>query len=317
MRSIISMDMLSVAIATVASIIWTSLAHGSLSAAHASNAGYRAAATQEYTRFIVSATRAREVVLAAKPSGENVGPPRKNAVSRANAPVVAVIAPGAGQAGYVHYFLLKLPDDTFELQIGIEMDDGRMAWSFPDLGVIVSPFIDAGSIVAGGKEYELWHLYGIRPFPDEPSMAALRNALPVRIRNLTERAIPYCENDGPQSPCMSCLGFVMRVLFPGRDHGYPEVPRDFAARVSASRYTTHDLLLYMTGLLHLPTREARLQRLARLAVPEVLREDLAALVRVSTPPERAKRRIVRDTAHDAPGVGSTGAGVKTPPRNKL
>ena len=95
-RSIISMDMFSIAIATVASIIWTSLAHGSLSAAHASNAGYRAAATQEYTRFIVSATRAREVVLAAKPARESAGPPRQNAVSRANAPVVAVTAPGAG-----------------------------------------------------------------------------------------------------------------------------------------------------------------------------------------------------------------------------
>lgn len=266
-------------------------AHASLSASAPAGS-----AALEYSRFVRAISAAREAVPATK-QGENAARVRADG-ARARAPVVAVTGPGAGQAGYVHYFYLRLPDDTVEYQIGIETEDGRIAWSFPDLGVVVSPFVYEGYIEAGGKAYEVMHLYGVRPFPDEASMAALRKALPARVSKLTERRVSYCDNDGPQSSCMSCLGFVMRVLFPGRKDDYPEVPRDFAARVTAERYTTHDLLLYLTGLLHLPTREARLQRLKRMAVPDQMRADLQTLVRMLTPPTGPNR--VRDTAQTAP-----------------
>lgn len=262
----------------------THSARASLSVAREPSTGYAATAATEYARFIRMTSAGRDVVLATKPAGDA---PRRARQSRAGAPVVAVTAPGAGQTGYVHYFLLRLPDETLEVQVGIEMPDQRIAWSFPDLGAVVSPFIEAGTVEAGDKQYEVWHLYGLRPFPDDATMNAFQKALPARVRRLTGRNVPYCENDGPQSPCMSCLGFVMRVLFPGRNDGYPEVPRDFSRAVTASRYTTHDLLLYLTGMLALPTRQARLQRLNALAVPESLRDDLEALVYAMKPVESA------------------------------
>lgn len=197
---------------------------------------------------------------------------------RAAAPVVAVDGAAPGQAGYVHYFLLRLPDETLEIQVGIELPDQRIAWSFPDLGATVSPFIDAGIVEAGGKAYEVWHLYGIRPFPGDAAMTVLQKELAGRIAPLLATRTPYCEDDGPGSACMSCLGFVLRALFPGRHGGYPDLPRDFWRAGTASRYTTRDLLLYLTGMLDLPTRDARLRRLSALTVPADLREDLEALI---------------------------------------
>jgi hypothetical protein len=212
-------------------------------------------------------------------------------------PVVTAKAPGAGQAGYVHYFLLRTPDGTLEIQVGIEMPDQKIAWSFPELGVVASPFVESGVVPAGGKEYEVWHLYGIRPFHDEATMAALRNGLVGRISPWIAARTPYCENDGPRGNCMSCLGFVLRALFPGRKNDYPDLPRDFWRAGTASRYTTQDLLLYLTGMLDLPTREARLQRIARLTLPEDLREDLEELVysmgaveSAAPPPGSAQKR---------------------------
>lgn len=263
--------------------------------------GYRAAAATEYSRFVRMTSSAREIVLASK-SGELQK--RARQIARSSAPVVAVTQTGVGQTGYVHYFLLRFPDDTREVQIGIEMPDQRIAWSFPGLGVVVSPFVEAGIVSAGGADYEVYHLYGVRPFPDDMAMAALQKQLSDRVHNLTERNIAYCEDDGPQSRCMSCLGFVMRVLFPGRDDDYPAVPRDYSRAVSAARYTTHDLLLYLTGLLELPTRPARLQRLKALAVPPQLREDLETLVRMLTPaepPAAAKTGKARETAQKRAG----------------
>lgn len=235
----------------------------------------------EYARFLRSIAGERAVVLANKPASE--APRRARPVSRASASVTAVSGPAEGQAGYVHFFLLRLPDGSTEVQIGIETHDQQIAWSFPEVGAVVSRFIDSATIEAGGKDFEIGHLYGLRPFPDDASMAALRKALPGRIATWTERNIPYCDDDGPDSRCMSCLGFVMRVLFPGRTTEYPDVPRDFQRAVAGERYTTHDLLLYLTGMLDLPTRDARMRRIARLQLPDNLRADLSTLVRTMRP----------------------------------
>ena len=236
--------------------------------------GVAARADAEFTRFFRTTSRAR----APGPKPLPAGP--RSATTRADKPVVTATAAGAGQAGYVHYFILRMPDDTLEIQVGIEMPGQRIAWSFPELGVTVSPFIESGVVTAGGKDYEVWHLYGIRPFPDDSAMAVLRKELAGRVQPWVKAGIPYCENDGPRGNCMSCLGLVLRALFPGRTGSYPDLPRDFWRAGRASNYTTQDLLLYLTGMLDLPSREARLQRLSRLKLPEDLREDVEELVYV-------------------------------------
>jgi hypothetical protein len=197
--------------------------------------------------------------------------------SRAAAPLQAVTGVAPGQAGYVHYFLLRLPDDTVEVQVGIELADQRIAWSFPDLGVTVSPFIDIGTVEAGGRTYEVWHLYGLRPFPDDAAMTRLRRELPARVERWLKAGLPYCLDDGPRAQCISCLGFVMRALFPGRS-GYPEIPASFSRTRADHKYTPNDLLLYLSGMLELPDRNARMQRLNLQTLPPDLREDLEELI---------------------------------------
>lgn len=207
-----------------------------------------------------------------------VSKPAVNApASRAAAPLHTVSSTAPGQAGYVHYFLLRLPDDSLEVQVGIELADQRIAWSFPELGVSVSPFIEAGTVEAGGRSFEVWHLYGLRPFADEATMTRLRRELPARVDRWLKAGLPYCLDDGPRSQCISCLGFVMRALFPGRS-GYPEIPASFSRARADHKYTPNDLLLYLSGMLELPDRNARLRRLQQQTLPADLREDLEELI---------------------------------------
>src|SRR5678815_681128 len=70
-------------------------------------------------------------------------------------PVASSAAPG--QAGYVHYFLIEHADESLEYQVGIELGDQRIAWSFPDAGVVVSPFVQSGQIEVKGKHYKIKH----------------------------------------------------------------------------------------------------------------------------------------------------------------
>ncbi|MBX3649759.1 MAG: hypothetical protein KF771_00120 [Burkholderiales bacterium] len=197
--------------------------------------------------------------------------------SRGTAPLHSVVGVAPGQVGYVHYFLLRMPDDSVEIQVGIELEDQRIAWSFPELGVVISPFISGETLEVGNNSYDVWHLYGLRPFPDNAAMARLRKTLPARVNSWVKAGIPYCLDDSPQGKCMSCIGLVLRALFPG-SRGYPDMPRDFWRTSSGNRYTPNDLLLYLTGMLDLPDRNTRLQRLSRLALPADLRNDLEALI---------------------------------------
>jgi len=198
-------------------------------------------------------------------------------VIRGRTPLDSVVGVGPGQAGYVHYFLLRMPDESVEVQVGLELEDQRIVWSFPELGVVVSPFISGETIEVGNNSYDVWHLYGIRPFPDNAAMARLRRTLPAQVNAWTRAGIPYCLDDTPQGKCMSCIGLVLRALFPGR-RGYPDMPRDFWRTGAGNRYTPDDLLLYLTGMLDLPDRNARLRRLSQQALPADLRQDLEALI---------------------------------------
>lgn len=211
-------------------------------------------------------------------SGRNPSnrPPR---VARADAPVEIVDGPRQGQTGYVHFFLLGTPEGEAEIQVGIELLDGRIAWSFPEVGVSTMPFIRAGTIEVGGRAYTVEHLYGLRPFPDAESMAALRMGLWDRVSPLVEGRIPYCNPFlRSQTICLSCLGLVLEALFPGRMPGSPAMPADFPRTRSRLYYTTDDLLLYLTGFHEIATAEARAARIEQLAIPQYLRDELWLLV---------------------------------------
>lgn len=281
--------------------------------------GLAARADMEFARFFPVTTRTRHFPAAKPaPGASRTAVPATGA--RGGRPLVTATGVAVGQAGYVHYFIIEAPDGTLEIQVGIELPDQRIAWSFPGTGVAISPFIEAGVVQAGGKDYEVWHLYGIRPFPDDAAMAALAGALMGRIEPWIRTGMPYCENDGPKSGCMSCLGFVLRALFPGRTSDYPDLPRDFWRAGSATNYTTRDLLLYLTGMLDLPTREARLLRIARQTLPDGLREDLEELVQAMGAFESAGTAAAgpsRNAAQKPPGTRAQQAGARAGLRKKL
>ncbi len=200
---------------------------------------------------------------------------------RANAPVVTVTGVGPGQEGYVHFFITRFPSGDEETQIGIELPDQRIAWSFPELGVIVSPFIKAGVVQANAGQYEVNHLYGFRPFADDESMRRLQAQLLTRVTLWVEDATPHCNIQGPPPPgyfCISCLGFALRVLFPGPTPEYSMLPRDFPRASRDTYYTTEDLLFYLVGLHTLRGKAAQLKRIDQLALPENLREEALRLV---------------------------------------
>ncbi len=180
-----------------------------------------------------------------------------------------------------------MPEGEAETLVGIELPDQRIAWSFPDLGVVVSPFIGTGLMQAGGKQYEVRHLYGLRPFPDDESMRRLQAQLMTRVTLWVEDATPYCNLQGPPPDqfCISCLGFALRVIFPGPTPAYPLVPRNFPRTSRDVYYTTEDLLLYLTGLHGVRGKAAQLRRIDELALPEKLREEAIRLVNATTPNE--------------------------------
>ena len=203
---------------------------------------------------------------------------------RSNAPVVTAASAAPGQDGYVHFFLLRRPDDILEMLVGIELADQRIAWSFPELGVTVAPYIEAGPVAVNGRTYEVRHLYGIRPFADDGSMQTLRAELTRRVAQWIDDKTPYCDLRPPAGElCVSCLGFVMRVLFPGPTPVTPALPPDFRRVGPDAYYTTEDLLLYLVGLHGIATREARLKRIDELALPESLRDEAVRLVNATDP----------------------------------
>jgi hypothetical protein len=212
----------------------------------------------------------------------------RTAGARAPKPVVAVADTGTGQTGYVHYFVIEGPDGERETQIGIELEDGRIAWSFPELGVTVSPFIKSGQLEANGKRYAVQHRYGLRPFADDKAMAALRGNLWARVVPWVEDETPYCNlMTRSDRVCVSCLGFVMRILYPARAGSFLSLPADFRGASAGFYITTEDLLLYQTGLQGITSYQARLKRIARLDVPAELREDLIELVVTADAEEKA------------------------------
>lgn len=214
-------------------------------------------------------------------------PPSRSAAQAAVAGAPSVVtAPGPNQAGYVHYWLITAPDGEQETQVGIELPDQRIAWSFPGLGVHVTPFVDEGEIDAGGRVFQVQHLYGLRPFANDTMMRTLRSSLMRRVTPLVKQQVPYCELNGvAPGLCMSCMGFVSQVLFPGRTPEYANFPRNFTRIDGEYYHTTEDLLLYLTGLHALTSEAARKRRLEAIGGPPALQEELIRLTaKLAEPP---------------------------------
>lgn len=238
-----------------------------------------------------------------KPAAAKKSRPKAQAAHKPAAAVApsVVTAPGADQAGYVHYWRITAPDGEQEMQVGVELPDQRIAWSFPGLGVHVAPFIAAGEVDANGRVFQVQHLYGLRPFASDTMMRSLRSSLMRRVTPLVRQQVPYCELNGvTPGLCMSCMGFVSQVLFPGRTPEYANFPRNFT-RIDGEHYhTTEDLLLYLTGLNTLTTDAARKRRLDAIGGPPALQEELirltAKLTESSPVVATAKPPVKRRTA---------------------
>lgn len=204
-------------------------------------------------------------------------------------PVNTASTAAPGQAGYVHYFVITHPDGTLEDHVGIEMEDQRIAWSFPGSGVTVVDFIKNGTVESGGKTYKVEHLHAIRPLRSDREMQTLRNDLSQRVAIWIDNETPYCALRRPNERfCLSCGDFVVRILFPSTNPLSAGLPQDFI-RTAGQTPTTDDLLLYMLGMHALPDAKSRLGRLATLDVPETLRRDLQDLLQVQLADESAAK----------------------------
>ena len=193
-------------------------------------------------------------------------------------PVNTASTAAPGQAGYVHYFVITHPDGTLEDHVGIEMEDQRIAWSFPGSGVTVADFIKNGTVESGGNTYKVEHLHAVRPLRSDREMQTLRGDLSRRVAIWVDDETPYCVFRRPDERfCLSCGDFVVRILFPSTNPLSAGLPRDFIRPVGRTP-TTDDLLLYMLGMHSLPDAKSRINRLAMLDVPDTLRRDLRDLL---------------------------------------
>lgn len=202
---------------------------------------------------------------------------RAAAAPQVRAPLV-VTGTGAGQTGYVHYWLITAPNGDQEMQVGIELPDQRIVWSFPGVGVTVAPFIADGAYDANGRRFTVQHQYGLRPYRNEAAVRRLQAGLQRRVQPWIDNAVPYCELNGvSREVCVSCFGFAAQILYPGKTKMYAEFPRDFPKLSGEDYHTTEDLLVYLAGLHALPNAVARDQRMTLLGGPPALREELTRL----------------------------------------
>lgn len=214
-------------------------------------------------------------------------------------PVHAVTGVANGQAGYVHYFLIIHPDGTPEDQVGIELEDRRIAWSFPGAGVIVSDFMRYGMLSVSGRMFKIEHLHGIRPFRDARDMQVLRKNLAQRVAYWVDEETPYCVFRQPgEQLCLNCGDFVARILFPAINTLMVGLPEELT-RAVGNTPTADDLLIYMLGLHTLPDARSRLNQLGKLNLPDSLRLDVLAMLQPddatnTTPGKKPSSRLARN-----------------------
>jgi hypothetical protein len=232
------------------------------------------------------ARQSTESPTPARTAGRLVAGTQEQALAVSPLSVVTAIEPG--RAGYIHFFELTLADGSLETQVGIALEDGRIAWSIPNVGPSVSPFLAHGALSAGSETLPIRHLYGMRPFADDARMEALQKDLSRRVAVFVDDRIAYCNDpENRDRFCMSCLGFVLHVVFPGPYPLSPKLPPQFKRQQDQAFYTTEDLLLYLSGIDTLPSKEARQRRVEQMAIPAALKEDLLELVAATDPAGRS------------------------------
>ena len=193
------------------------------------------------------------------------------------APQPMVSAMHANQAGYVHFWEMTLANGELETQVGMALQDQRIVWSLPGLGVRVTPFMANGVLALEGQRFQLRYRYGLAPLLSPQALEVFRQSLLRRVAVIVGRRIPYCPLNGERpGVCMSCMALVSQLLFPGQRLDYPLFPPQFPRVAGESYYTTEDLLLYLSGFDRLPST-ARDAQLAQLQASPALREDLLRL----------------------------------------
>ncbi len=228
--------------------------------------------------------------------------------------VAAVTSVGRGQAGYVHYFVITHPDESLEYQVGIELEDQRIAWSVPNAGVIVSEFVKNGTLNANGTLFKIEHLHGLRPFSNDAEMRVLQKELSQRVAQWVDNETPYCLMRKPgERFCLSCGDFVVRILYPGFSPLVPALPKDFA-QGRGKAHTTDDLLLYLVGVYNLPDKYSKLARLAALDLPASMRDDITTMIEDSEPDTPAATAIAATPAPTTPVAKTT---PEKPARSKI
>lgn len=237
----------------------------------------------------------------------------KNPAARITVPAVAT-GPGPGQAGYVHYWLITAPDGEEEIQVGIELPDQRIAWSFPGQGATMQSFIGDGEKESAGRLFRVRHLYGLRPFPSDAAMRTLRSNLMRRVNPLVRRQVPYCELNGVTAElCMSCMGFVSQILFPGKTPEYANFPVNFPRVAHEEYFSTEGLLLYLSGLHLARTDAVREQRISAIGGPPELTQELKRLASQMTSPVWLASAEEK-TTQSKPSKPRTRAAPKAAPR---
>ena len=215
--------------------------------------------------------------LSKRPAANTRRPAASPPLARVASPVVTTEGTAPGQDGYVHYFVITGPDGEPESHVGIELPGNRIAWSFPEVGVVIADFTKSGTFSANGNAYAIEYLYGMKPFSDPAAMRVLQRELAGRVALWVDDNTAFCSEElPPDRPCVSCLGFVLRVLYPARvPHvtALPTLPADFT---SARRnvYTTEDLLFYLTGVGIDQRPAARNRSIEALAVPDAVKKEL-------------------------------------------
>lgn len=243
---------------------------------------------------------------------------KRHSAAGAQAPTPPVATgPGMGQAGYVHYWLITAPDGEEEIQVGIELPDQRIAWSFPGQGATIQSFIADGEKESAGRLFRVRHLYGLRPFASDAAMRTLRSNLMRRVNPLVRRQVPYCELNGVTAElCMSCMGFVSQILFPGKTPEYANFPANFPRVAHEEYFSTEGLLLYLSGVHLARTEAARDQRIAAIGGPPELTQELKRLAAQMTSPARLASAEEK-TTKSKPSKPRTRVAPKAAPRRTV
>ena len=129
-------------------------------------------------------------------------------------------------------------------------------------------------------------------------MRTLQQELGSRVQPWLDAKTPYCDEFTPSAQaCVSCLSFAMSVLYP------QGLPPDFKG-AQKNMYTTEDLVMYLAGIPVDAPRDVRQKRIAALAVPDTLKEELTRISGDIDTLQAASAKAAPATAADRPATAN-------------